>query len=123
MEIVIHNLSNILAYIDDLLVYTKDHGKQLEVLDELFTRLRKQGLKINLPKSFFGTTEVSYLRFKLTPDGIKTGADKLKAVAAAKLPNDITEARAFHGLCNFFRGHVRNFAQMVAPLNLLTTNT
>ncbi len=52
MEIVIHNLSNILAYIDDLLNHTKDHGKHLEVLDELFTRLRKHGLKINLPKSF-----------------------------------------------------------------------
>ena len=38
-------------------------------------------------------------------------------------PNDITEVRAFLGLCNFFRGHVRNFAQMAAPLNLLTTNT
>ena len=123
MEIVIHNLSNILAYIDDLLVHTKDHGKHLEVLDELFTRLRKHGLKINLPKSFFGATEVSYLGFKLTPDGIKPGADKLKAVAAAKPPNDITEVRAFLGLCNFFRGHVRNFAQMAAPLNLLTTNT
>ncbi len=71
MEIVIHNLSNILAYIDDLLVHTKDHGKHLEVLDELFTRLRKHGLKINLPKSFFGAREVSYLGFKLTPDGIK----------------------------------------------------
>jgi hypothetical protein len=121
MEIVIHNLSNILAYIDNLLVHTKDHGKHLKVLDELFTRLRKHGLK--MPKSFFGATEVSYLRFKLTPDGIKPGADKFKAVAAVKPPNDISEVRACLGLCNFFRGHVRNFAQMAAPLNLLTTNT
>jgi hypothetical protein len=75
MEIIIHNLSNILAYIDDLLVHTKDHGKHLEILDELFTRLRKHRL------------------------------------------------RAFLGLCNFFRGRVRNLAQLVALLNLLTTNT
>jgi len=122
MEIVIHNLSNILAYIDDLLVHTKDHNKHLEILDELFTRLRKHGLKINLPKSFFGAEEVSYLGFKLTPEGIKPGSGKLKAVAAAKPPNDIHEVRGFLGLCNFFRGHVRNFAQMTAPLNRLTTN-
>jgi hypothetical protein len=79
-------------------------------------------LKINLPKSFFGATEVSYLSFKLTLEGIKPGADKLKAVAATKPPNNITEVRAFLGLCNFFRGHVRNVAQLAAPLNLLTTN-
>jgi hypothetical protein len=70
-----------------------------------------------------GSTEVSYLGFKLTPDSIKPGSDKLKAVAGAIPPNDITQVRAFLGLCNFFLVHVRNFAQIVAPLNLLMTNT
>jgi hypothetical protein len=77
IEIVIHNLSIILAYIEDLLVHAKDHGNHLEILDDLVTRLRKHGLKINLPKSFFGATQVSYLGFKLTPEGLKPGADKL----------------------------------------------
>ena len=120
MEIVIHNLTNILAYIDDLLVHTKDHNKHLEILEQLFIRLRKHGLKINLPKSFFGAVEVSYLGFRLTPQGITPGTDKLKAVADAKAPNDVHEVRQFLGLCNFFRGHVRNFAQITAPLNALT---
>ena len=123
MEIVIHNLKNVLAYIDDLLLHTKDHKQHLEILKQLFARLRKHGLKINLPKSFFGATDVSYLGFKLTPDGIKPGTDKLKAVAAALPPKNIHEVRQFLGLCNFFRGHVRNFAQITAPLNRLTTKT
>ncbi|MGV0994312.1 MAG: reverse transcriptase domain-containing protein, partial [Mycobacterium sp.] len=120
MEIVIKNLTNVLAYIDDLLVHTKDHEKHLEILDKLFTRLRQSGLKINLPKSFFGCEEVSYLGFRLTPDGIKPGIDKLKAVKNALPPNDVHEVRQFLGLCNFFRGHIRNFAQVSAPLNALT---
>jgi len=78
MEIVFHNLSNILAYIDDLSVHTKDHGKHLGILDDIFTRLRKHGLKIKLPKLFFGSTGVSFLGFRLTPDGIKPGADNSK---------------------------------------------
>jgi hypothetical protein len=123
MEIIIYNLSNILAYIDNLLVHTKGHGKHWEILNELFTRLRKHGLKINLPKSFFSTSVVSYLGFKLRPDDIKPGTDKLKAMAAAPLPNNITEVSAFLGLCNFFRRQVRNFAQLATPLNLLTMNT
>jgi hypothetical protein len=107
MEIVINNLTNILAHIDDLLVY----GKHLEILDYLFTRLRKHRLKINLPKSFFGANDISYLGFKPTPEGIKPRAEKLKVVAAAMPPNNLTVARAFLGLCNFFRGQVRIFAQ------------
>ena len=36
MEIVIHQLKNVLAHIDDLLVHTKDHEQQLRILDQLF---------------------------------------------------------------------------------------
>jgi hypothetical protein len=122
MEIAIQNLSSILAYIDDLLVHTKGHSKHLEILDDLFTRLRKHRLKINLPKLFFGSTKVSYIGFRLTPEGIKLGTDKLKALANAVPPKDVTEVRAFLGLCNFFHGHVRNFMQLAALLTRLTTN-
>ena len=121
MEIVIYNLKNVLAYIDDLLLHTKTHDQHLEILEQLFDRLRQHGLKINLPKCFFGAVEVSYLGFLLTPQGIKPGTDKLKAVAKALPPKDIHEVRQFLGLCNFFRGHVENFAQIAAPLNKLTT--
>ena len=120
MEMVIHNLTNILAYIDNLLVHTKDHNKHLEILEQLFIRLRKHKLQINLPKSFLRAVEVSYLEFRLTPQGITPGTDNLEAVANARPPNDVHEVRQFLSLCNFFRGHVRNFAQITAPLNALT---
>jgi hypothetical protein len=40
MEIIIHQLKNVLAHIDDLLVHTKDHEQQLKILDKLFIQLR-----------------------------------------------------------------------------------
>ena len=75
MEIVIYNLKNVLAYIDNLLLHAKTHEQHLEILEQLFDRLRQHGLKMNLLKSFFGVVEVSYLGFKLTPTGIKPGTD------------------------------------------------
>jgi hypothetical protein len=51
LEIVIQKLTNLLAYIDDLLVYTKYREQQLKILNQLFLRLQQHGLKINLPKS------------------------------------------------------------------------
>ena len=120
MELVIHNLKNVIAYIDDLLIHTKNHEDHLERLDQLFTRLKQHNLKINIQKSHFGCKEVSYLGFRLTPNGIKPGVDKLKAVKEALPPSDVHEVRQFLGLCNFFRGHVKNFAQISAPLNALT---
>ncbi len=89
MEIVIHNLTNFLAYINNLLVHNKDPNKHLEILEQLFIWLRKHGFKINFPKCFFGAVGVSYLRFQLLPQDITPGMEMLKAVAKAKPPNNI----------------------------------
>jgi hypothetical protein len=42
---------------------------------------------------FFGNKEVSYLGFTLTPEGIKPGIIKLKAIKDAKPPTDIKMIR------------------------------
>jgi hypothetical protein len=76
-------------------------------------------MKVNLQKCIFGAPEVSYLGFRLTPDGILPGKDKLNAIKNQKPPTDTTAIRAFIGLCNFFRAHIKNFSRIVSPLNKL----
>jgi hypothetical protein len=46
--------SNVLVYIDDLLVHTDTHERHLQVLDQILARLHKNHLKINLEKCVFG---------------------------------------------------------------------
>jgi hypothetical protein len=117
-EIVIHNISNILAYIDNLLVHTKNHGKQCEILDELFTRLKQHRLKMNLSKSFFSSTE----GFRLMPDGIKPGADKLKPMAAEPCPTMSQKSEPFE-IEQLLPWTCQKLAQLAAQLSHLTTNT
>jgi hypothetical protein len=68
---VIHNLSNILAHIDDLVVHTKNQEATVEVLDQCLTRLQQHGLKVNLPKSRFCLPDEEHLGFKVTEEGVK----------------------------------------------------
>ncbi len=42
------------------------------------------------------------------------------AVKETLPPKNVHEIRQFLGLCNFFRTHVRNFAQISSPLTALT---
>jgi Reverse transcriptase (RNA-dependent DNA polymerase) len=120
MEGVLQDILNVLVYIDDLLVHTDTHKRHLQVLDQVLARLHKNHLKINLEKSIFGNKEVSYLGFTLTPEGIKLGKNKLKAIKDAKPPTDIKTIRSFVVLCNFFWTHIKDFAMITAPLFKLT---
>jgi hypothetical protein len=120
VEIVVKGIHNVIVYIDDLIVHSKTHEQHLRQLDELFNRLRQHDLKVNLKKCIFGSSRVTYLGFELSETGIRPGSDKLKAVKSAAPPSAVSEVRQFLGLCNFFRNHVKNFAQVTGPLTRLT---
>ena len=120
VELVMHKINNLIIYIDDLLIHTDNHDLHLETLEKVFVRLRQHNLKVNLKKCVFGDQNVAYLGFRLTPQGIKPGSDKLKAVKDCPPPTTVKQVRAFLGLCNFFRGHVKNFAIISSALTKLT---
>jgi hypothetical protein len=116
MDGVLRNISNVIVFIDDLLVHTQTHEEHIQVLEKVLERLHTNNLKINLEKCFFGNKEVSYLGFTLMPAGIKRGKNKLRPIKDAKLTTDVKIIRSFVGLCNFFRTHFKNFAIIAAPL-------
>ena len=120
VEAAVKGVNNVIVYIDDLIVHSKSHEQQLQQLDQLFEKLGRNNLKVNLKKCVFGSPDVHYLGFHLTPNGIKPGIDKLKAVKQARPPASVSEIRQFLGLCNFFRNHVKDFALVTAPLTRLT---
>ena len=121
MELAMIGLPNVIVYIDDLLLHTQDHDKHLRGLQKVFNRLRNINVKLNPEKCNFGSVNVSYLGFRLTPKGILPGSDKLRAVKEMDPPVSVTQVRQFLGLCNYFRTHVKNFSMIAAPLNRLTS--
>jgi hypothetical protein len=117
VEQVVKGIDNVVVYIDDLIIHSRTHEDHLKTLDAVFTRLASHDLRVNLKKRVFGSSETSYLGFRLSKEGIFPGADKLKAVKEALPPENVKQ---FLGLCNFFRGHIQNFAQITSPLIQLT---
>jgi Reverse transcriptase (RNA-dependent DNA polymerase) len=93
LETVVKSISNVILYIDDLLVYSATHEEHLATLGQVIKRLVQHKIKINLQKCIFGSKEVSYLGFHLTEEGIKPSTDKLKAVKNAPLPPSVHEVR------------------------------
>jgi RNase H-like domain found in reverse transcriptase/Reverse transcriptase (RNA-dependent DNA polymerase) len=111
------------TYIDDLLCLTKDSFEdQLEKLEQVLHRLLEAGLKVNGNKSFFTKTELEYLGYWITWDGIKPLPEKVKAILAINAPQNCGELRSFIGIINYFRDMWVRRSHVLAPLASLTTN-
>ncbi len=121
MEGVLRDIEHMLGHNDGLPVQTDTHENHLQVLEMVLTRVHQNHLKINLEKCTLRNKEVSYFGFTLTPEGIKPGNNKLKAIKDAKPPIAIKSIWSFVSQCNFLHIHIRDFALIAALLCKLTT--
>jgi len=122
MNNLLGDLEFIRAYIDDLLILTKGNWEDhLEKLEEVFQRLQKAGLKVNIKKSFFGKDELKYLGYIITRQGIKPMKKKVEALLKIQAPKNRKELRSFIGIINFYRDMWIRRSHTLAPLTKLTS--
>ena len=80
MNDLFHGFEFIRAYIDDLLILTKgDWADHLQKLELTLNKVKEKLLKCNIENSFFGQTEIEYLGFWVTRDGVKPINRKIEA--------------------------------------------
>ncbi|GBG78770.1 hypothetical protein CBR_g27994 [Chara braunii] len=73
-----------------------------------------------LEKSEFFLSEISFLGYIVTVDGLKPDPRKVAAVQEAPTPVTLTQVRAFLGLASYYRRFIKEFAGVAKPLtNLL----
>ena len=115
-------LDTVCVYIDELLHVTKGSWTEhLTVLEEMFTRLQKAGLKVNASKSCFGAHKFDYLGYHVTCDGVMPIPKKVEAIQALTVPKTRKQLRQFIGMINFYREMWQKRSELLAPLTALTS--
>ena len=109
-----------LAYLDDVIVYSPNFDEHLSHLDETLSLLSKAGLKLNSPKCEFAKSEIKFLGFKVSKDGVSPDPEKVKSIEEMPAPRNVKEVRRFLGATGFFRKHIKAYASIAAPLSRLT---
>jgi hypothetical protein len=96
------------------LVITKgiddDH---LDKLQQVFIKLCDAGLKVNAAKPFFFMQETEYLGYILTRSGVKSQPEKVQAILALNLPNNLKELRRLLGMVQYCRDMWPKCSQML----------
>ena len=117
MENVLSGISNVVSYLDDILVTGKDDAEHLTTLKAVFNQLQQFGLRLKLPKCRFLQQSVEYLGHLVDAKGLHATLSKVKALIEAPAPRD--ELRAFLGLLNYYSKFFNNLSHLLHPLNNL----
>ena len=111
---------NMLVYVDDICVFSKNFDEHLIHLQQLFERLRSAGLTLKPTKCKFAAKQVKFLGHMISKEGIQVDPDKTKVIDTLPTPKTVKEVRSFLGMCNYYRRFIKSYSSITAPLtNLL----
>lgn len=109
------------AYIDDIIIYSKDRKQHQKHVEEVLQRLRDAGLQCDIDKSEFEVESTKYLGFIIEAGkGIRMDPEKVKAIQEWQAPTTVKGVRGFLGFANFYRRFIEHYSDVVRPLTELT---
>ncbi len=108
------------AYVDDILIYSKDAAEHQKHVRQVFSRLRAAGLQVDIKKSEFSVTRTKFLGFIISTHGLAVDPDKIEAIVHWQEPTTIKGIQSFLGFCNFYRRFIHEYGRIALPLIQLT---
>ena len=110
----------VVIYLDDILIFSKNEEEHEKHVRLVLEKLRKRGLYAKLEKCLFHQTEMEFLGFIATTEGLKMDPKKVEAIVSWEVPKTVRDVQCFLGFANFYQIFIKNYSQVAAPLTWLT---
>ena len=112
--------SNVVIYIDDILIMTETFEEHLELVNKVLNTLAQYRIKVKVRKCEFFQSEVVFLGHVMNAGGIRKSEEYKKKVEEYPQPKTTTELRRFLGLINFHRKFIKHCSGIAKPLTEIT---
>ncbi|KAK3548135.1 hypothetical protein QTP70_004874 [Hemibagrus guttatus] len=109
----------VIAYIDDILVYSTSIEEHVRQVREVLTRLQWHHLYVKLEKCEFHRSTVIFLGYVISHQGVEMDMVKVRAVTEWPAPTMVRELQWFLGFANFYQRFIRNYSSVAGPLTSL----
>nr|GEU36908.1 putative reverse transcriptase domain-containing protein [Tanacetum cinerariifolium] len=110
----------IIAFIDDILIYShnkEEHANHLRIILEL---LRKEKLYVKFSKCDFWIRTVQFLGHLIDSQGLHVDPAKIEAIKNWASPTTPTEICQFLGLASYYHKFIKDFSKIAKSLTILT---
>ncbi len=113
---VIQGLDFCFAYLDDILIASKNETEHLQHVKLLLNRLDEFGVVINISKCVFGQPEVKFSGYQISKLGTKPLHSKVETIKYFKQPQTVDQLKRFLGMLNYYRRFLPKAAEIQVPL-------
>jgi len=110
----------VIAYLDDILVYSDNEQEHVQHVKTVLECLDKFELKLKPEKCEFHKEEVEFLGFVIGTKGVKVSPTKVEVVRNWPRPTNVKTVQKFLGFCNYLRRFIKNYSELTIPLTRLT---
>jgi len=119
MDSILRDFDYAYAYLDDIIIASKDSTTHYTHLLNVLSLLNKHNLQINPDKCQFFQERVRFLGHILSPLGCDPFPERLDVIRQFPLPTTVTQLRSFLGTVNFCHRFIPNSSHITAPLSSL----
>ncbi len=105
-----------LAYLDDVVIYSRSFNEHLTHLDTILTRLDEANFKLNIDKCKIARQSIRFLGHQIEHGNLKPDPDKVQALLTTNEPTTAKEAFRFVKATEYYRKFIPGFSQIALPL-------
>lgn len=116
MAEVTRGLQHCKMYLDDIIVFIPLLEAHEEDLRSVLSRLAEYNLKISIKKRKFFKSEVEYLGFIVSDQGIRSNPAKAQVIKDWQVTTSVAALQRFPGFCAFYHQFIKNLDQVASPL-------
>ena len=115
-------MPNVVHYVDDICIYTKDWETHIHALEAVLDRLKKHNVTISPEKIKIGKKYIDFLGYRIGGGKVTPTAENESKIFNLSVPKSKKQVQALLGLCNFYKPFIENYAEIVHPLTEITKN-
>ena len=111
----------VLVYLDDVLAYAQTEADLCTAIEKVLAIFAEFGIKLKPSKCELFCRLLVWCGHQISAAGIGVNPDFISAVERIPLPSNAAELRQFVAACNWVRGKIPLFANLVEPLQQILT--